>query len=533
MMLASRYELNSGVRTAGLFLPVTSLPDGACADATGVMGLAAYEFIDTLRSAGFSSWQQFPPSPGDKRDCIYNSAGGSAGNQQMIDNKPLADAKLISPGQLDLYQKFAAQVDDSGITTEGRQMMAQLKRGLLTTAFEQFVNSKEPAIKEQQAAFKKWQEVQPWLDDYAAFVAISSLSPDGTQWEKWKPSARDHTKTALKLARTTKEYQLEQFVQWTVRQQAAAVKQHATERGIAIITDKPAYSRSDSADVWGHQDLYLMEKDAEGFRLSSGCPPDYFATGGQKWGHFLPDWDNPDARQKLLQLNAEQIAAVLDFGHLVRLDHARAIDTRWAWRGNTDVPEPKGEEMPGPGQVYFDYMRSYFKGVLPLFAEDLGEMPQDARELLIANVACMGVVQFAPFCNPDDFARSEHNPANGYNRFVYAGTHDNPPTRHWFEKLSDPERDQVRSVLQAPGLEPQDVPRAMLNYIMCSAASHVIATYADVLALGKEGILNVPNEVHDTFWRHRVSSLDELKQAVGSYRDITVASGRAAVLAGV
>lgn len=532
MGLAERYELSSGARTAGLFCPVTSLPDGECADATGVMGPVLLNVIDTLKKAGFSSVQFFPPNPGDKNDCPYNSLGGSAGNLQMIDSKPLADAGLIPPRQLDLYQKFATQVDYYGITSEGRQMMTQLKRGLLAVAFNEFTNSSEPRIKQEQAAFKQWREGVSWLDDYAAFVAISGESRAGMQWEEWTPSARDHTPHALRKARGTYQYQLEQFVQWTVRQQAAAVKQYATERGVAIITDKPAYSRPDSADVWGNQELYLMQKDAKGFRLSSGCPPDYFATRGQMWGHFLPNWEDPAARQKLLRLNAEQITALLDFGHLVRLDHARAIGSRWAWSGNTSIPEPKGEEMPGPGQAYFDYLRQYFNGTLPVFAEDLGEMPQSARELLLANVACMGVVQFAPWGNGDDFARSEHNPANGYNRFVYAGTHDNPPTRHWFEeKPTDSARDHIRHVVGAADLQSQDAPRALLEYTLRSPASHVIAMYADILSLGKEGTLNVPNEVNDTFWRHRIPSFNELEQQLLSYKDVIAASGRAAVLA--
>lgn len=528
--LAMRYQLDSGARTMGLFCPVTSLPNGNYADATGVMGTMP-ALLDGMYKAGFSTLQLFPPNPGDDGDCPYNSLGGEAGDPRAIDMYPLARDGWISAEQLDGYSYLAQYIDVLGITTEGRGSMKILKQDLLKKAYIKFVNSAEPADKKLRAEFKVWCDQTEWLDDYAAFIAISSLSPKKMHWEEWRPSARDHTDSALRSARRTLPYKAERFTQWVFRKQAAEMKEYANERGIAIITDRPAYPRPDSADVWGHQNVFMLEKDDKGFRRTSGCPPDYFDPSGQKWGHYLPDWANPEAKEALLDMNAKQIKSLLDIGNIVRIDHARAIGSRWAWSGDTRADEVEGEELPGPGQEYFDFMRRRFGGSLPLFMEDLGSMPLGVRELLIGNATCMGVVQFAPWRSAEDFATSEHNPENSDNRIVYSSTHDNPTTRHWYERLSPEDRAHVSDRLQAPDLNPENVTRTILELVIKSRAPHVIATYGDILNLGAEGLLNIPGKTNAGFWRHRLGSVDELNTSLMTYDGPVRQSGRAAVLA--
>ncbi len=524
--LASRYAIGSGERTMGLFCPVTALSNDKYADATGVMSTAT-QLLDGMQEAGFSTLQLFPPNPGNDGDCPYFSISGSAGDHRTIDLVPLVDAGWLSPQELEAYSNFAQNVDAGGITTTGRKTAKELKHNLLTTAFYNFENSVEPSDKKLQTEFKSWREQTKWLDDYAAFVAISSLSPAGMDWERWTDSARDHTETAMNDARQTPQYQAESFIQWVFRKQAAELKGQANERGIAIITDRPAYPRPDSADVWGYQDLYLLEKDKDGFRRTSGCPPDYFAARGQMWGHFLPDWGNPSKREALLKMKVDQTKYLLDIGNLVREDHARAIGSRWAWIGNTTVDQPKGEEMPGPGQDYFDYMRSQFDGDLPIFLEDLGFMPPETKNLLVGNAACMSVIQFAPWNNAEEFNGSEHNPQNGHNRIVYASTHDNPTTKHWYDQLGPDDRRHIGDRLQAHDLNGDNVVAAVMDFAIQSNASHVIATYGDVLNLGEEGLLNIPGETDEIFWRHRMGSVGELVTAVMTYKDAIQASGRA------
>ena len=63
------------------------------------------------------------------------------------------------------------------------------------------------------------------------------------------------------------------------------IKQYAAAGGVLIMGDLPFLVSRESADVWAHQNYFLLN-------LSSGAPPDMYFAMGQKWGMPPYNWDN-------------------------------------------------------------------------------------------------------------------------------------------------------------------------------------------------------------------------------------------------
>jgi 4-alpha-glucanotransferase len=102
----------------------------------------------------------------------------------------------------------------------------------------------------------------------------------------------------------------------------------------------------DSADVWAHRDLFVLDQDG-GPAFVAGVPPDYFSATGQRWGNPLYDWERLAATGYRWWI--ERFRAILDLVDAVRLDHFRgsrprevpagdagATRGRW-WRGRATV----------------------------------------------------------------------------------------------------------------------------------------------------------------------------------------------------
>src|SRR5262249_59006152 len=60
----------------------------------------------------------------------------------------------------------------------------------------------------------------------------------------------------------------------------ANLRAEAAARGIALLGDMPLYPAFESADVWSHQEIFLLYADQRP-RYVAGVPPDYFSATGQ------------------------------------------------------------------------------------------------------------------------------------------------------------------------------------------------------------------------------------------------------------
>lgn len=63
----------------------------------------------------------------------------------------------------------------------------------------------------------------------------------------------------------------------------------AKELGIRLFGDMPIFVAYDSADVWAHPELFLLDEDSKP-TVVTGVPPDYFSATGQRWGNPHYNW---------------------------------------------------------------------------------------------------------------------------------------------------------------------------------------------------------------------------------------------------
>jgi len=109
------------------------------------------------------------------------------------------------------------------------------------------------------------------------------------------------------------------------------------------------------------------------------------------------------------------------------------------------------------------------------------------------------VLQFA-FDGQSDNPYLPHNFVP--NTVVYTGTHDNAPTRQWYEELPDYQRQNMWNYLKRVPGEASEAARALMSLAWSSIAALAIAPLQDVLNLGAESRMNVPGRASGN-WRWR------------------------------
>ncbi len=79
-------------RQAGILLHPTSLPGP---DGIGDLGPAAYQWVDSIKKAGFTLWQVLPLGPTGYGDSPYQCFSAFAGNPFLISPTLLLDEGLL------------------------------------------------------------------------------------------------------------------------------------------------------------------------------------------------------------------------------------------------------------------------------------------------------------------------------------------------------------------------------------------------------------------------------------------------------
>jgi 4-alpha-glucanotransferase len=112
------------------------------------------------------------------------------------------------------------------------------------------------------------------------------------------------------------------------------------------------------------------------------------------------------------------------------------------------------------------------------------------------------------------------------NTVVYTGTHDNPPTREWYDELPEYQRQNLWSYLNRPPGGSADAASALIGVSWSSRAALAIAPLQDVLNLGAESRMNVPGRATGN-WRWRVRPEMLSGSAFEWLREVTTSSRRA------
>ena len=496
-------------RASGVLLHVTSLPSPY---GIGDVGPAAVAWIDRLHDAGQSWWQALPLGPTGYGDSPYQSLSSFAGNVLLISPDWLIEDGLVQASDSAARSDPAMYVDFDAVK--------RLKYALLKTAWKNFSAGSRSDLR---AAFEQFgHDHGHWLDDYALFRALKAEYADAS-YLQWPEALVRREPLALERVRRNLASRIEQvrFAQFLLFRQGARLRAHAQAKGVRLIGDLPFFVSPDSSDVWANPELFLLDEHRRP-HVVAGVPPDYFSAHGQRWGNPIYDWDALRARGYRWWI--ERAGALLALVDVIRLDHFRGFAAAWHVPVSAPTAE-SGQWVPGPGAALFGVVHKAL-GALPFLVEDLGIITPDVSALRDAfDLPGTRVLQFAF----DGHSDNPHLPDNYvHNTVVYTGTHDNPPTRGWYDDLPDAERRNLWRFVRRPGGTDgtsADAAPALLHLAWSSVAALAIAPLQDVLNLGNDARMNRPGRAEGN-WRWRSTENLQSAPAFESLRELTRASSR-------
>ncbi len=466
-------------RSSGSLLHPTSLPGPY---GIGDLGSEARRFVDFLSLSGQTVWQVLPLGPTGFGDSPYQCFSAFAGNPYLISPDRMVEDGLLTALEAAAHPVFPDDAVDFGPVISWKQSLLARAAGTFAS------NAAHPL----QGEFHAWRQAQPWLADFALFMALKDAH-GGASWDVWPQALRRREPQALAEARANlgSGVHANEFAQWCFDRQWLEVRMYAHARGIELLGDAPIFVSYDSADVWVRPDLFHLDDHGRP-TVIAGVPPDYFSETGQLWGNPLYRWDA--AAKEDYQWWADRLRATLRQVDRVRLDHFIGFSRYYEIAaGAPDARE--GKWMPGPGGALFEALERHL-GKLPLVAEDLGEISPEVAQLRDRfELPGMCILQFA-FTGPDNpFLPHHHVP----NALVYSGTHDNDTAMGWWNTAPEVEKDFARRYL---GIDGHDFAWDLIRAGMMSVADGFIAPITDLLALGGEARMNLPGRPSGNWsWR--------------------------------
>lgn len=469
-------------RQSGVLMHISSLPGKY---GIGSLGQEAFEFVDFLVRTKQRYWQILPLGTTSYGDSPYQSFSAFAGNTNFIDLDLLVQEGLLTEKDLLGF--------DGGVTpTEvDYARLFQNRRPLLEKAVTALKNKGLP---DHYWAFAE--ENAFWLHTFAEYMAIKEffeLKP-WTEWEDQAIRRREPAALESYRQRLVEQMDYHRLTQYLFFQQWRSLKRYANEHGIEMVGDMPIYIAADSADMWANP--HFFKTDAEGrSSVVAGCPPDGFSEIGQLWGNPIYDWDAMKADGFTWWI--ARLRESFKMYDMVRIDHFIGFASFWEIPAGEETAV-NGYRVEAPGFELFEAIKAEL-GDLNIIAEDLGSVTEKVIQLReTTGFPGMKVLQFA-FDPEGDSIELPHNHRN--NVVAYTGTHDNHTIKGWYEQEVD---ERARDFLDVYSNRKPDesVNQAMLRLLFSSVAFMAIVTMQDLLELGDEARMNLPNTVGGNWvWR--------------------------------
>jgi len=498
-------------RASGLLLHVTSLPSPY---GIGDLGSSAFSWVNHLHDAGQRWWQALPLGPTGYGDSPYQPMSSFAGN-----------AMLTSPGSLVSDELLAAKDCEATFPSDvvDYDAVVPFKMQLLERAWNHFKAGRRKDLQAEYDGFCARQE--HWLEDYALFRALKARY-NGAYYLDWPEDLVQRRPGVLASARRELANQIDQvrFAQFLLFRQGGQLKAFAHSKGVRLIGDLPFFVSPDSSDVWSNPELFLLDERRRP-RFVAGVPPDYFSAQGQLWGNPVYNWDA--LRATGYRWSIDRVRALLAHVDAIRLDHFRGFAAAWHVPAGAPTAQ-SGQWVPGPGTHFFEAVRNEL-GHLQFIVEDLGIITPDVQALRDQfQLPGTRVLQFAFDGHPDNPYLPDNFVAN---TVAYTGTHDNAPTREWYEELPDYQRQNFWACLKRSPGERSEAASALMSLAWSSKAALAIAPLQDLLNLGAESRMNVPGRASGN-WRWRSPQDMLADRAFEWLRELTSNSKRSGSSAG-
>lgn len=471
-------------RKSGILLHISSLP---AKWGIGDFGKEAYRWIDHLVENGFSYWQILPLGPNGPGNSPYQAYSSYAGDPLFIAPDELVKWNLLTENDLldaPIFSKDS--VDYTKVGTWKITLIEKAWKNFQLVIDKQYENEFHLFLKEHN-----W-----WLNDYSLYRSCKRLF-DRSPWTEWPEDLKKRNPCELEKysMKLSQEIEFEKFTQFLFFRQWFRLKHYANSKGIDIFGDLPLYVSLDSADVWGNQELFLLNEIGNP-TVVGGVPPDYFSEDGQLWGNPLFNWE------KLAETNYQWWIARLYFHFhmfdLVRIDHFRGLVSFWAISADSETAKV-GEWLPAKGSELLEIMQSRL-GELPIVAEDLGIITPEVDALRNRfKLYGMRILQFAF----ESGSENKHLPHNFHGKcMVYTGTHDNDTSLGWWKAQRPQIKQKVLNYLPAGR---KSIIKRMLQIVWASTATIAIVPLQDILELDSSARMNTPG-TSDGNWRWRVTT---------------------------
>ncbi len=474
-------------RASGVLFHISSIPGDY---GIGVFDKNCFDFIDFLADMGFGYWQVLPFNPVDGANSPYCSNSAFAGNYLFISPDGLYEEGLVTKEDAEENKYLGSPY------TADYKFASEKRLELLKKAFLNINNELAEKIK----AF----ELQnPWLTDYAVYMAVKDIENQKPWWE-WKSEHARYHECIKNIYDFEEQAAFWKFVQYIFFTQWKKIKEYANSKGIAIIGDMPIYVAMDSVDVWSNPELFKIDEKSLKAKVVAGVPPDYFSENGQLWGNPIYDW--PAMEKSGFDWWISRIAHAFKIWDVLRIDHFRAFASYWEVPADSDTAKI-GKWVDGPKMKLFNKVFEHFPNA-PIIAEDLGVFGDDVVELLQqTKFPGMKVIQFGF----DPGSDSSHLPHNCTQNCVnYVGTHDNNTILGWLWEASENER---RFALDYVGFGGDNWGeggyyspscRKIIEAVWKSSANTAIISFQDMCGFGSDARMNIPG-VPEKNWRFRTT----------------------------
>ena len=452
-------------RASGVLMHISSLyGDYSC----GSLGESAFEFVDFLKSCGFSYWQVLPTGLCDECNSPYKSPSAFAGTPFFIDLEILEKKGLLTEAELENARQQSPYVCE----------------------FDRLKSERLPLLFKAAERAKNKDEINEFIDenkelsDFCEFAALKQANA-GRFWKEWTvktPKAED--------VFAWRFIQYEFFTQWQ------KLKDYAGKNGIKLIGDMPLYVDLDSSDVYFNRELFMLDKNGDPTDVA-GVPPDYFSADGQLWGNPLYDYGKME--QDGFSWWKRRIAHNLKMFDGLRIDHFRGIESFFAVK-NGETTAKNGRWIKGPGEKLVDAVKQTAGDKL-IIAEDLGNITKEVEALLkYSGLPGMRVFQFS-FLGGDN----PHLPHNYIkNCIAYSGTHDNNTLLGYLWELDEQTRQRMLCYCGFKGDDWGSGCDDIIRTLFASSAGLVILPIQDVLGYGSDTRMNRPGTAKGN-WIYRVT----------------------------
>lgn len=239
---------------------------------------AELAFIPFLVANGISTIQQEPDNLRSTYVPSPYSPISPAKNIYMIPLERLADNEYGNLVDKEDIQKIIDKnAESNSPNTVNYTQIAKDYDEILTKAYNNLIFDDHVLINDfEEFIFKKSEELEP-----SAIYEVLAKKYNNENWRNWPEAERNlymnNDRETLETIREENRNEIDFFMfkQWLVEREIEKANYRNETLGIKVIGDSPVAWTP--VEEWMNQDLFM-----DGLAL--GCPPDYFAKNGQRWG---------------------------------------------------------------------------------------------------------------------------------------------------------------------------------------------------------------------------------------------------------